>query len=161
MDGTRPPVLMSDIDMDGKLPSVVISDIDGTIAIIDHRVHLAQAGDWESFHFFAKDDKANEGARSVLKLFSEYGYEIVLISGRPIKWKGETELWLKLHGIHYDHLFLRPSTCYDPDPVFKQQVWQSHLVDRDIVFAIEDRDQTVEMWRDVGIDCWQISKGQY
>ena len=151
--------------MDGKTTSplapIVISDIDGSLARIDQRVHLAQTGDWESFHFFAKDDKVREGTRCVLKLFSEYGYEIVLISGRPLKWKGETELWLKLHGIHYNELYMRPSTCYDPDHVFKQQVWQSHFADRDIIFAIEDRPTTAEMWRDIGVDVWQIAQGTY
>jgi hypothetical protein len=151
--------------MDGEIaesrPAVVISDIDGSLANIDHRVHLAQAGDWESFHYFAKDDKVCEGARSMLTLFAKYGYEIVIITGRPLKWKGETELWLRLHGIPYDELHMRPSTSYDPDDVLKQQIWQANLTDREIIFAIEDRDKTVEMWRDLGIDVWQISKGKY
>lgn len=140
--------------------SIVICDLDGTIANISHRVHLAQAREWDQFHAFSVMDEPNESILALLWHLEE-NYEIAIITGRPEKWRGPTEDWLYKHGVPYDTLHMRPDLCFDHDYDYKREVWRTNYQDRDVLFVLEDRDQVVDMWRGIGLHCWQVRRGDY
>jgi hypothetical protein len=138
---------------------MIITDLDGTIADHEHRVHLAQARAWEEYHFFAHKDPVHEGVVSLLNLFWHHDYEIVIITGRPEKWRGETEKWLARNNVSFDKLHMRSNLCFEPDEVMKEQIYQENYLGRDVLFALDDQHHIVRMWSNRGIDCWQVRKG--
>jgi hypothetical protein len=74
--------------------------------------------DWDSFFAAQKDDTVNEWcAELIWRYYGEGGihesYRVILVTGRPSKYMGETEVWLKDNDIRYDYLYMRPDELHD------------------------------------------------
>jgi len=84
--------------------------------------------------------------------------DIAICAGRPHEMRGTTKRWLFDNDIPYDNLHLRSPLSFGTDEVFKFEVWRQNYRGRNIWFALECRDKTAEMWRSIGVHCWQIGK---
>ena len=76
---------------------IIICDIDGTIADIEHRrPHVAgKKKDFESFYAEQENDLVKLPTLAVLNGLCRNGeYDLLFVSGRPEKYRYETELWL-------------------------------------------------------------------
>ena len=92
----------------------------------------------------------------------EDDFIISFITGRPESIRKETEEWLEHNGIEYSELHMRKDKDFRKDSVYKQEVFDKYFKDkRDILFAIEDRKQVVDMWRSNGIICLQCAEGEF
>lgn len=136
------------------LPEVVICDIDGTVALNDgHRGH----------HDYDKviDDKPKAKVIELVQLLATQ-FPIVFISGRQDGCRSETELWLKEHvGVDFE-LYMRKEGDKRPDYVVKSEIFDEHLRDHvSIHLVLEDRDQVVRLWRDIGLTCLQVDYGDF
>jgi hypothetical protein len=48
------------------------------------------------------------------------------------------------------------------DSVVKQELFDEHIRDiYDVVAVYDDRQQVVDMWRAMGIDCFQVAPGNF
>lgn len=144
----------------------VIFDIDGTLAIIEHRREKLKNGlrkDWDSFFMAMEEDQLNIPIKEIYDLFYDSKkYKIVIVSGRPERYREITKSWLRSHDIFYDNLYMRKDGDRRSDVEVKQDIL-THLVSGgyDIVFSIDDRDSVVEMWRKNGITCLQCARGDF
>lgn len=148
---------------DNGCPDVkwVIFDLDGTLADIKHRLPEIKAGKYnESMDKLADDELKTDIFMLWDAMYCE-GYEIAIVSGRNEDYRDATAEWLASHGIQYKELHMRKSKDYRSDYVIKQEIYDEHFRDREILFAIDDRDRVVQMWRDNGITCLQCQKGDY
>ena len=158
----------------------VIFDIDGTLADVEHRVHFAREKDFDAFFDAMGDDTVNEPIADLLYFHLYKGVQIIFCSGRPDNYRGITEDWLleKLGWYMFGHngwqardalaepyLFMRPEKKrMVPDYEVKKELLDEILkyVDKEnILYAVDDRQQVVDMWRNNGITCLQVADGNF
>lgn len=145
----------------------IVVDLDGTLCDCAHRVHLAQAKQWDEFHAGIPEDKLRIDVASIVHGMSTF-YGILLCTGRNERHRIATEEWLYEHGIGsvVDHLLMRPDDSRAPDhelkPAMVYEFFGSEEEAKQKVFLVlDDRDKVVEAWRDHGFTCWQVQAGSY
>ncbi len=48
------------------------------------------------------------------------------------------------------------------DDVVKEEIFWDRIADRyNVKLAVDDRAQVVEMWRRIGVECWQVAHGDF
>ncbi|MGR9215060.1 phosphatase domain-containing protein (plasmid) [Rhizobium leguminosarum] len=147
------------------MTDVVVFDIDGTLAdVSQRRRHLeGSEPDWKRFHASMDMDTPNLAIVELYKaLWSTARFKIVLTSGRHERARQYTEKWLFWNHIPFDTLYMRPNEDGRPDHLLKQdflsQITKAHGM---ILFAVDDRQQVVDMWRRNGIACLQCAPGDF
>ena len=133
------------------LPKAIIFDIDGTLAIRDEA--LRGPYDFTKLHL----DKPNRIVVEMLLGYRNYGYSIVIVSGREDQFKKETSEWLAMHGIVYDQLFLRKSRDGRNDADIKAEIyWTKIWPNYNVAAVVDDRPRVCRMWREKGLPVIQI-----
>ena len=159
-------------DLDGT-QNTIIFDLDGTIANIDERRSLSTKDDgkmdWDKF-FDPKNinlDKPNVPVIQMMQLMKGVDHTLYILSGRSEATKDATEQWLKENNVPYDFLYMRPTSQkfrWMPDDKLKQH-WLDTLFEGekkdDILCVFDDRDKVVKMWRENGLDCFQVAEGNF
>lgn len=148
---------------------IIVTDLDGTLCNCAHRVHLAQAGQWDEFHSRLSDDPLFTDVAEFLMHFSVIGgFEIWAVSGRNERYRTETMRWLRKHDIEIDRIYLRPDNDYTVDHVLKPRMLlelgfagQSDKMLQETLCVLDDRDKVVEAYRNAGLNCWQVRNGTY
>ena len=174
-----------------KAKKTVIFDLDGTLAIIDRRREIAgktkdgkvtDKMNWDEFFNPAHIafDEPNEPVIKLAQMFRDWGYKIVIFSGRNDRmWKRTVE-WLEWNDVPYDLLVMRPDKFqgkawpvaegnpatpdmrYMPDDVLKKAMLDKFVEDiNDVFLVVDDRDKVVKMWRSLGLDVWQVAEGNF
>ncbi|UPW42328.1 polynucleotide kinase [Salmonella phage CF-SP2] len=143
-------------------PKAVIFDLDGTLADNSRRSPF----DLEKL----REDTPREMVVNFLKMLSDKGYKIITVSGRESGTKDEP-LKYRIHTLHWlwdnhicvpeDH-FQRAQGDSRKDDVVKEEIFWTHIADKyNVVLAVDDRSQVVEMWRRIGVECWQVNFGDF
>ena len=140
----------------------IICDIDGTISDQSHREHFAREKEWDQYHEQCELDPPILPILCIINGLSAK-YSIAFITGRPEKYRDETVKWLGRHLVNLDYaLHMRKEGDYRHDFTIKQEIFLEQFSDRKVLFALEDRNQVVNMWREeVGITCLQVAKGDF
>ena len=152
------------------MKKTVIFDLDGTLADIDTRraLSLKMNGkmDWDKF-FDPQNIKLDEPNTPVIKMaqmLDSQGFNIVILSGRSKATYRTTRQWLIQNDVPFDDLHMRPTSDdwhFMKDSDLKQ-IWLDTVVDKDDVFAVfDDRQQVVDMWRDNGLQTFQVAEGDF
>lgn len=147
-------------------PEAVIVDLDGTLAkIVDRNPYDAENCHTDEYDWL------------VAKAAVATGCKIIYCSGRSEKHRTQTEAWLNentqnmFYNIyHIDRLspecdaelFMRADGDYRPDYIVKKEMFDTLIAPHyDVKLVIDDRDSVVEMWRDMGLTCWQVAPGDF
>lgn len=142
-------------------PDVIICDLDGTLCNIDHRLKWIKDGkkNWPMFFNGIPEDGCNEWCAHIL---NSNKLPVVLCSGRGEEYRSMTKLWLDGHLIMYNHLFMRGLGDHRQDSIVKEILLDFEILTRyKPLFAIDDRQQVVDMWRRRGIVTLQCAKGDF
>lgn len=140
---------------DKTLPKAIMVDIDGTLANMNG---LRGPYDWDKVGL----DKVNIPVAEVINQFYAAGYQILILTARDGLAKKETVKWLKRHKIPYDKLFIKPENDMRKDRINKLEMFNENIRDKyNILFVMDDRDQVVELWREIGLTCFQVAKGSF
>jgi hypothetical protein len=132
----------------------VIVDIDGTLALRTTR------GPYE--HRGVGNDRVNEAVVRVVQALARDGLAVVLVTGRSEVSRRETELWLTMAAdLHWDGLFMRADEDLRTDSVVKREMLSAIHQAYVVVCVFDDRDQTVAMWREAGLSCFQVASGDF
>ncbi len=154
--------------LDSHLASrpLVIFDLDGTLALVEHRLHHIRGArrEWSRFFAACTDDSPNSPVVALLRsLHREAGWEVRIWSGRSDEVRAETEAWLRRHvGIELP-LIMRLRGDHQPDVTLKES-WLLALSPADrarLRFIVDDRDAVVQMWRRHGVVCLQCAEGRF
>lgn len=136
------------------LPGIVICDIDGTVA-----VHGPERGHYE--YDKVAGDRPNEG---VVTMVQSLIYDVVFMSGREDRCRPETEEWLWRYDLSNGNpaLHMRTTGDHRPDYIIKSELFDKHIRDQyNVLFVLDDRDQVVRLWRDMGLTCLQVADGDF
>ena len=151
--------------------SWIIFDLDGTLADIENRRKLSVKAngkmDWDIFFSsrLVETDEPKESVIEMARVLSNAGHKIAILSGRSKATKQVTMDWLDKHEVPFDVLKLRPTSHpwkFMPDDKLKQgwldDLWPDDKKDN-IVCVFDDRDKVFQMWRENGLNCFQVSEG--
>lgn len=154
-----------------KKTTVIICDLDGTLCNIDHRLHHVQGEKkkrrWDLFNKEIPNDSLNTWCADLIEKMSvrtinSISIRTVLCSGRVDSTRNDTEEWLFEHAISYDNLFMRHRKDFRQDSVIKEIILDFEILPRyNVLFAIDDRQQVVDMWRRRGLVCLQCAPGDF
>lgn len=148
-------------------PLLVIFDLDGTLADMEHRVHLVRTKP-KNFPLFnslaVKDDVYTDIAmffdhfihdRPDIRVYIVTGREGTMIN-REIAWN-----WLYIHNLIPHELIMRAPGDYRKDFVVKEEILHKLQETFEVFMVFEDRKQVVDMYRRNGIRCLQVKEGDF
>lgn len=137
-------------------PLAVICDLDGTLALVGNRSPYDASN-------CDKVDEINVAVLEVLVGLNRLQYEIILVSGRETKYRGDTEKFLVKYDVPYDRLYMRETNDKRKDSIIKKEIYEKYIQPYyNIFLVLDDRDQVVEMWRkDLKIPTFQVNYGDF
>ena len=140
---------------DPKLPVALIVDIDGTLAHMD--------GKRSPYDYsMVSGDRCDETIRKIVRMYSNIGYRILIVSGRKDDCVVETTTWLSDNNVPMNQLWMRKADDNRPDNIVKQEIYEEYIKGKyNIEFVLDDRDQVVRMWREQGLKCLQVQEGSF
>jgi len=149
-------------------PSCVIFDLDGTIANIEHRLHMIEGYDpklkiefdWDRFNAACVDDKPYENIIALMRTLN-MEHEIIICTGRMGNVRKETIGWLVQNKVPYEDIMMRPIDDYRSDIEIKSEMLVSIQLFFDVFLVFDDRDVVVKFWRSKGLTCLQVKTGDY
>lgn len=150
------------------LPECIIVDLDGTAAIHTTRGPY----DAERCDEDAVDDTVSDIVHGYAYSMSSGGYvdhRVVFLSGREgtDEIRKKTLFWLDREfgvaglGDNWE-LHMRSEGDKRPDFVVKYELFNEYIRGKyNPFYALDDRDQVVRLWREVGLKCLQVSYGNF
>lgn len=137
------------------LSKAVLVDLDGTMALMDGR----RPFEWHR----VGEDLPNKAVIETVRALHAAGYLIVFLSGRDGVCQAETQVWLDQHaGFNDWELYMRPQDDNRKDSVVKLELFNGYVRNRyNVHLVLDDRDQVVELWRALGIPCFQVAPGNF
>ena len=168
------------------MKNTVIFDLDGTLANIDCRRDISMKPngklDWDIFaapNSILALDKPNAPVIKMAQMFKADGFKIVIFSGRNDRGFDATVQWLNDFKVPFDLLVMRPDKFKDkswpiadgnpatpdmrfmPDEILKKQMLDTFVDKDDVFMTVDDRQKDVDMWRDLGLTCFQVAPGDF
>ena len=168
------------------MKNTVIFDLDGTLANIEVRrdKSLKPNGklDWEIFaapSSIMDWDTPNEPVIKMAQMFKADGFKIIIFSGRNDRGFVATNHWLTRYDVPHDLLVLRPDKFkanswpiangnqatpdmrFMPDEILKKAMLDTFVDINDVFLVVDDRDKVVKMWRDLGLNTFQVAPGDF
>ena len=168
------------------MKNTVIFDLDGTLANIDVRrkKSLKPNGkmDWDIFFDplnVLRLDIANEPVIKMAQMFHKDGFKVVIFSGRNDRSFHMTKLWLEQRDVPFDLLVMRPDKFqadswpiadgnpatkemrFMPDEILKKKMLDTFVDIDDVFLVVDDRNKVVKMWRDLGLNVFQVADGNF
>lgn len=138
---------------DPKLPHAWLVDLDGTLAKMTGRSPFQ----WDR----VEEDALNEPIARIVRLLWHVD-DIVIVSGRDGSCREQTKAWLQENGVLYHSLFMRQAGDGRKDSVVKSELfWRFIAPMWNVQGVFDDRDQVVEMWRELGLTCLQVAPGDF
>lgn len=139
-----------------KKGNTIIVDLDGTLA---HRC------DRQWFDYSKVDqDELDVTVYGIVKAYADNGYTILIVSGREgtAECISKTHSWLNKHNVPYYDLMMRKEKDFRRDSIVKREIYDTLIKDKfDVEFVLDDRQQVVDMWREIGLKCLQVAPGNF
>lgn len=143
-------------------PKAVIFDVDGTLAkMVDRSPYDLEKCD---------TDIINPMVVELSKMYDKQGYQIIVVSGRecgteedPMKYYRMTRKWVEdFAQVPLVMQCQRVQGDDRKDDVVKEEIfWEKIAPHFDVKLAVDDRQNVVEMWRRIGVECWQVAFGDF
>lgn len=131
-------------------PSSILCDVDGTVARNTGRGPF----DWNRVG-------EDHPERDVMDLVDCYrnatGLPLIILSGRSDACRDLTLSWLRMF-LSFDSLLMREDGDYTPDWALKLQIYRMRIEPYTKIKAVfDDRKQVVDMWRSIGLRCYDVA----
>ena len=168
------------------MQKTIIFDLDGTLANIDSRRDISMKPngklDWDVFaapNSILALDKPNAPVIKMAQMFKADGFKIVIFSGRNDRGFDATVQWLDDFKVTFELLVMRPDKFKDkswpiadgnpatpdmrfmPDEILKKVMLDTFVDINDVFLVVDDRDKVVKMWRDLGLNTFQVAPGDF
>lgn len=142
---------------DVNLPYAYIFDIDGTLAKSEGR----------SPYDYSKvsTDSQNEDVALIFRLLAGTSFvsnKLIVVSGRDSFCKQDTLNWLDKWELTPDLLYMRARGDSRKDSIVKKEIYDNEIKGKyNVLGVFDDRNQVVEMWRSLGLTCFQVAYGYF
>ena len=135
-------------------PKALLVDLDGTT------FHMNDRGpfDWDR----VGEDTPDHTVIETCKIYAAAGWKIIAASGRDGSCYVQSRSAMDAAGMPYDEFFIRKKGDQRPDYLVKEELfWRDVAPNYDITFALDDRDQVVQQYREMGIKVYQVAEGNF
>lgn len=140
---------------DESLPQAFLVDIDGTVALMGNK-----RGPFD--YHLANGDDLNEPVSSVVHALIRDGYEIIFLSGRSDSCRDVTQKWLIENHFGGHELHMRKEGDQRKDSIVKHEIFWDQIAPRfQVIGCFDDRNQVVDMYREMGITVFQVAPGDF
>lgn len=140
---------------DESLPQAFLVDIDGTVALMGNK-----RGPFD--YHLANGDDLNEPVSSVVHALIRDGYEIIFLSGRSDSCRDVTQEWLIENHFGGHKLLMRREGDQRKDSIVKHEIFWDQIAPRfQVIGCFDDRNQVVDMYREMGITVFQVAPGDF
>ena len=145
-------------DVDPTFPTAIVCDLDGTLALLNGRDPYNAAT--------CSQDLLNAPVAGIVQLYAALGVTILFTSGREDRYREQTIYWLRDHGFDtvdsHCFLFMRDNGDNRRDAVVKREIYEREIRGKyNVLFALDDRNRIVELWRSLGLVCLQVADGDF
>ena len=135
-----------------KVPATIV-DVDGTLALVNGRGYYDYS--------LVLTDLPNQPVVDLVRLLAKES-EIIYVTGRPDTCREDTELWISRHVCVPGPLFMRAEGDKRKDAVIKRELFDELIRDRyNVRRVVDDRNQVVRMWRELGLTVLQVAEGAF
>jgi predicted kinase len=150
----KPPV----IEYNPELPDCYICDLDGTVALNDgHRGWY----EWEKVLGDKPHTAVIDAFKGAVHLPRNSKVIPIYVSGRD-SCHADTVQWMMIHGLPYGDLYMRQTGDQRDDTIVKEEIYRREIEGKFNVLAVwDDRRKVVDMWRDLGLTCFQVAPGEF
>jgi hypothetical protein len=142
-----------------------IVDLDGTLANHNHRLPYAKSANpnWDVYNEMRANDPVNPNILFLVESLRRAGLGICIMTAASAKYANGTVQWLEKHSVPKDLLLMREHGDQRFSCDVKFDLYQSYFLQtgRRVRLVLEDRDKLVAMWREIGLTCLQVCKGEY
>jgi predicted kinase len=135
-----------------ELSDAVVTDLDGTLAL-----HTSGRSPYDGH--LCEQDTPNSNIFDIIEglLETKKVSNIIIVSGRPDKFKPQTINWLNTHNISYSHLFMREGEDVRPDDIIKQEIYENYIKDKfNVVAWFDDRLRVSRMVHRLGLPLFRV-----
>lgn len=160
LKGTR--VEVTKLVQDKALPRAIIVDLDGTVALANGRGYVGRE------QAKAVDDLPNQPIVDLVRRYWKDGYQVIFMSGREREYAPETVTWIErtFQGIKLSQspflLYMRRTGDFRADDVVKKELFDEYVKDSFYIeFVLDDRNQVVRLWREMGLTTLQVADGDF
>lgn len=140
-----------------SLPPSVVCDLDGTLAIHTDR------GPFDLDKCY--QDDVNYSVLDCLHVMRRSGYKIIFVSGREDSCREQTKKWLNDKCELSDScylLYMRETGDNRKDSIIKEEIYNRDILPEYYVsFVLDDRQQVVDALREMGLQVWQVARGDF
>jgi FMN phosphatase YigB (HAD superfamily) len=135
-------------------PNAVLVDVDGTLVDVTGIRHLVEGGsrDFNAFHKASIDCQPNFPVLQRVQELHDLGLSVVIVSGRDERFRRLTDFWLALWAVPCDRLLMRCSGDSRSDVLVKKEFFNELSQHFQIVEAIDDREDLLEMWKSLKVE---------
>jgi predicted kinase len=142
------------IEQNPDLADAIIVDIDGTLAHMNGRSPY----DYSKVDTDIVDPIVSE----MVRRYHSDGLYVVICSGREDACREVTEKWLADNNIPYNAILMRTTGDHRKDAIVKRELYEANIKPHyNVKFVLDDRDQVVKMWREVGLKVLQVAEGDF
>jgi hydroxymethylpyrimidine pyrophosphatase-like HAD family hydrolase len=139
----------------------IICDLDGTLAINQNR----------GWFEYAKviDDPVDPRLLRIIKNYLKQKVRVFFVTGREDigVCREMTRTWLEKHLPEFEYVFdynliMREKGDRRGDQITKKELYERYIKDYyNVLCVFDDRQKVVDMWREQGLLCCQVAKGDY
>lgn len=143
------------------LPPVVIFDIDGTLMNEEHRAEHRDKKDWATYFSLCGLDSPIQHIVDLTHDYKNKGYEVWIMSGRPISCEKDTLDSFQKHNVYFDKIKLRGEGNFIPDYVIKPAWARKHIGLERIEAVYDDTQKVIDAFRKKGLNVIDVTEMSY
>lgn len=139
---------------------IVLVDLEGTLSDCGHRIHHWQKQDYDTWNELFPQDKPRPEVIDLVVALAEK-YEIYIATAKPFEYYSDVDKWLKKHlPLQTVEILMRPDGNEQTSPDLKDS-WVQALENEGkvIALAIDDREDVIDMYSEVGTPIVDVSRG--
>lgn len=147
------------------LPAVLFS-FDGTLADVSALAHLVggraqpfTSTDADAYYARTLTAPAHEPVAQLARLEKTIGRSLIVVCGRPEKYRAVTEAWMMFNAIPFDALLMRADGDWRPEVEVREELTAPLLERFEIVHAYDSRADTALLYETMGIPVTLLPAG--
>ena len=145
------------IERDPLKEDIILCDLDGTVCLMNGRSPY----EWDR----VGEDLPNWPVVNTIQRWMKT-HKVVFMSGREgtLECYRQSVDWLNRHNLTNGpvDLFMRKEGDCRKDNIIKEELFRKHIEPNyNVITVFDDRDQVVQMWRSIGLTCFQVSPGNF
>jgi len=130
----------------------VIFDVDGTLCDVRGIRHLlAGPGSFHAFHTASASCPPHEYVVAAARQAHADGYAVLIVTARGVRYRPHTAMWLALHQVPSDAMWMRAAGDHRPDYEVKADILRRIRQSFRPVHAWDDNPNVIQLWEWAGI----------